>query len=100
MPAYLEVWGEEGRALVALEGDRVTVGRSSSNDVPLREDATASRRHAVLERLAAGWSIADVGSTNGTFVNGELLDRPRPLYAGDEIVIGETRLVYWSERPQ
>ena len=53
-----------------------------------------SRRHAVLERLAAGWSVSDLDSTNGTLVNGEPLRQPRPLYPGDEIEVGDTRLVY------
>jgi len=48
----------------------------------------------VLERLAAGWSVSDLDSTNGTLVNGEPLRQPRPLYPGDEIEVGDTRLVY------
>ena len=48
----------------------------------------------MLERLAAGWSVSDLDSTNGTLVNGEPLRQPRPLYPGDEIEVGDTRLVY------
>lgn len=95
MPAYLEVCREDTTDVVPLEGVRLTVGRGPSNDVDL-DDPTASRRHAVFERLAAGWSIDDVGSLNGTLVNGELLDRSRPLYSGDEILVGDTRLIYHS----
>ena len=93
MPAYLEVTRDGATDVVPLEGVRITVGRGPSNDVDL-DDPTASRRHAVLERLAAGWSIDDVGSLNGTLVNGELLERARPLYSGDEIVVGDTRLIF------
>ena len=94
MEAYLELFGPEGTDRLVLEGDRITIGRDDSNDVVLPEDLTVSRRHAVLERLAAGWSVSDLDSLNGTLVNGEALSQPRPLYSGDEIEIGETRLVY------
>ncbi len=98
MTAYLEVWLPDGRSEVPLEGDLVTVGRSSANDVVL-PDGAVSRRHAALERLAAGWCIHDLGSRNGTYVNGERLERERPLYSGDEIVMGDTVLTYRSRPP-
>jgi pSer/pThr/pTyr-binding forkhead associated (FHA) protein len=92
--AYVEVFGPQGTQRVFLDGDRVSVGRDESNDLVLPDDTTVSRRHAAFERLAAGWCITDLNSTNGTLVNGELLNQPRPLYSGDEIEVGETRLVY------
>lgn len=94
MEAHLEVFGPEGTGRVPLDGDRLTIGRDQSNDIGLPEDLAVSRRHALLERLAAGWSVSDLSSTNGTFVNGQPLSQPRPLYSGDEIEVGETRLVY------
>lgn len=94
MRAYLEVIGPEGAGRVRLGGTRLAVGRDEANDIVLAGDARVSRRHALLEKLAAGWSVADQGSTNGTFVNGQLLTDSRPLYSGDEIALGETRLVY------
>ena len=95
MSPYLEVVFPDRTEMVPLDGQRVTVGRGSSNDVTV-DDATASRRHAVFQRLAAGWSVTDAGSTNGTLVNGSYIDQPQPLFSGDEIVVGETRLVYHS----
>ena len=92
--AHLEVWREGGVETVPLRGGRVTVGRDPANDVAIPDDLTASRRHVVLEELPAGWWLADVGSLNGTFVNGELVEGERPLFPGDEIRVGETRLVY------
>ncbi len=94
MEAHLELFGPERTGRVPLDGDRLTIGRDQSNDVVLPDDLTVSRHHAVLERLAAGWSVSDLNSTNGTFVNGQFLTQPRPLYSGDEIEVGETRLVY------
>ena len=98
MPAYLEVWSDSGAQLVPLETARVTLGRVASNDVPLPWDKKASRLHAVLEELAGGWCVRDLSSRNGTFLNGERVDRDRPLAAGDEIRIGGTRLVFRAER--
>jgi predicted component of type VI protein secretion system len=98
VPAFLEVWSESGAKLVPLETARVTLGRATSNDVPLPWDKKASRLHAVLEHLAAGWCMRDLSSRNGTFLNGERVDRDRPLASGDEIRIGGTRLVFRAER--
>ena len=95
MPPYLEVVFADRTEVVPLDGARLMVGRDSSSDIKV-DDTTASRRHAVLERLAAGWSVSDAGSTNGTLVNGEFIDQPRPLFSGDEILVGETRLIYHS----
>ncbi len=94
MDAYLEMSGPAGTGRIPLEGDRLTIGRDQSNDVVLPDDLTVSRRHAMLEKLAAGWAVSDLDSTNGTFVNGEPLSRPRPLYPGDGTDVGETLLVY------
>ena len=92
---YLEVFRSEGdHVRVDLAGDWVTVGRDESNDIVLTDDPTVSRRHAVFERLAAGWCVSDLNSLNGTLVNGEALGQARPLYSGDEIQVGETRIVY------
>jgi pSer/pThr/pTyr-binding forkhead associated (FHA) protein len=96
MPYFLEIWGSDGAKTVPLEGISVTVGRGETNDVAL-DDPTASRRHAVFERLAAGWSVHDLSSLNGTFVNGEPLHSERPLYPDDQIHVGDTKIVYRSD---
>ena len=77
-----------------LQTDRSTVGKAAENDVPLADDATASHLHAVLERFQAGWCVSDLGSSNGTWVNGERIWASRRLRHGDEIRIGQTRLIF------
>jgi pSer/pThr/pTyr-binding forkhead associated (FHA) protein len=77
-----------------LQADRSTVGKAAENDVPLADDATASHLHAVLERFQAGWCVSDLGSSNGTWVNGERIWASRRLRHGDEIRIGQTRLIF------
>lgn len=92
--AYLEVVGRPGDRRIPLDRDRVTIGKAASNDGALYWDATVSRLHAVIERFASGWCVRDVGSRNGTFVNAERIAGDRVLRPGDEIRLGETRLVF------
>jgi pSer/pThr/pTyr-binding forkhead associated (FHA) protein len=70
----------------------LTFGRSGQNDVPLDGDEFVSARHARFQARRDGAWVEDVGSTNGTFVNGERLTAPRLLQAGDTILVGETEL--------
>jgi hypothetical protein len=81
---------------VVLNGERVIVGRASTADIRLG-DSNVSREHAALEREDSGWSVRDLGSTNGTFVNGEPVQHRR-LRNGDVIVVGVSELVYHEPR--
>ena len=96
MATYLEAWEPGGARFVALAGERSTVGRAETNDI-LLVDRRVSAVHAVLERLGPHWFLRDVGSRNGTWVNGERLVGERILQPGDEIRMGDTRLVYRAE---
>src|SRR5918993_1342677 len=75
-----------------LDSAPVTLGRSSDNDMELGDDEFASAHHARVEPRRDGVWVEDVGSTNGTFVNGMKLDGPRKLTPGDVIRVGETDL--------
>jgi hypothetical protein len=68
-----------------------TLGRDLGSSVVL-EDSFASARHAVLTFRGRGWYVEDLGSTNGTLVNGEPVTGARSLGFGDEVQIGETRM--------
>ena len=91
MADYLEVWAGGRQELVALEGERMTVGRSDTNDVVLA-DERVSRLHAAFERVADEWLVRDLGSRNGTFVDGDRVLATRPVRPGQEIRIGEAAL--------
>ena len=78
----------------SLEADRTTVGKAAENDVALEDDPTASHLHAILERFPAGWCVTDLGSSNGTWVNGERIWSSHRLRNGDEIRVGQTRLMF------
>jgi FHA domain len=91
--SYVEVWGRGGRALRALDSERMTVGTLESNDVVVDADGV-SRVHAVFERFGDAWCVRDLGSRNGTFVNGGRIIGGRALHSGDEIVLGRVRLLF------
>jgi hypothetical protein len=84
---------EEGMAF-DLNSSALTIGRGGQNDVPLEDDEFASARHARFEPRRDGVWVQDRGSTNGTFVNGARLERPRRLTPGDVVRVGETDLRY------
>ena len=96
MPSHLEIWKPSGRELITLSGERVTVGKASTNIVSLKHDSTVSRLHAVLENLGFAWSVRDVGSRNGTYLNGEKISAERVLRSGDELRVGKSRLIFWE----
>ena len=75
-----------------LDSTGVSIGRGNPNDVRLDADEFASAQHARVEPRRDGVWIEDVGSTNGTYVNGVRLSRPRKLAIGDLVRVGETDL--------
>lgn len=96
MQAWLECWTATGRELRPLESGRLTIGRHASSDLPLPDDAEVSRVHAVLEQVGPTWVVRDLGSRNGTRVNGERISGDRVLRTGDEVLVGSSRMVFRS----
>jgi hypothetical protein len=79
-------------------GVRTTIGRSATNTIQLRDDRS-SRNHAELVRTNEGYWLRDLGSTNGTQLNGQLIRQPVTVTAGDRVQVGNTVLqVVASER--
>ncbi|MEM7260638.1 MAG: FHA domain-containing protein [Planctomycetota bacterium] len=95
--AQPELHFEEGVALdpLVLYPGPLLVGRDATCDrvIPHRK---VSKRHAQIERTADGWFITDAGSTNGTFVNGEPCEEPRPLYDGDLVKLGGLHATFYA----
>jgi hypothetical protein len=81
----------EGRM---LDSAPITVGRGPQNDVKLDGDDYASAKHARIEPRRDGVWVEDIGSTNGTYLNGIKLTRARKLTPGDVVRVGETELRY------
>jgi phosphoserine phosphatase RsbU/P len=79
---------------VHLEHDRYRLGRSSTNDLAFPGDQKLSREHLVFERSGEGWTVRDVGSRNGTQLNGAWLTEPQRLSHGDQITAGHLSICY------
>ncbi len=72
----------------------MTFGRAEDNVVPLPDDDYASGHHARVESGLDGTWVVDLGSTNGTYVNGERVNGRRRLHEGDRLQVGDTELEY------
>jgi pSer/pThr/pTyr-binding forkhead associated (FHA) protein len=68
-----------------------TIGRTMENDIPLN-DSFMSSEHAVLQWDGQEWTIEDMNSTNGTFLNGHQIDQPTALDYGDTIQVGRIEM--------
>ncbi|HVY28644.1 MAG TPA: adenylate/guanylate cyclase domain-containing protein [Polyangiaceae bacterium] len=82
----------EGQQVVELR-DHNSLGRHPSNTVQLL-DKIVSKEHCIIERRANGFTLRDLGSLNGTYVNGERVAGERDLRHGDDIALGQTRARY------
>lgn len=87
--------GDGRQRIVALEGERVSVGRGESNDVALSWDGEVSRLHAELERIGGQWTVSDDGlSRNGTFLGSARVGGRARLRDGDLLRFGRTVVAF------
>jgi phosphoserine phosphatase RsbU/P len=94
-PAWLSIHTPDGKvASVTLDRDRYGLGRAESNELCYRGVTGLSREHAVFEREGADWMVHDLGSTNGTLVNGVRIQGRRPLRSGDRVEFGQLAVVF------
>ncbi len=92
MPSLFVIRGEDQGSRFELTGDRITLGRDPTNTVRLR-DGEVSRRHAEIRRSGEEFWLVDLGSSNGTFVNGQRITQHR-LINGDQIQVGRSLLLF------
>jgi predicted component of type VI protein secretion system len=91
--------GPHPEKIFRLSEEEITLGREMQNDLVI-SDPEVSRKHARLRRAETGYTIEDLGSTNGTFVNGARITRAVQLADGDRVSLGETiQLVYQERMP-
>lgn len=91
-PRELVVHPPNGRPqTVPLKSGRVTLGRAEEADVVV-EDVYVSDQHAEVTPDDGGWAVRDLGSTNGTFLNGAKVTQLTQISAGDQIRLGKTRV--------
>jgi pSer/pThr/pTyr-binding forkhead associated (FHA) protein len=88
------------RALLLYNGRRIvvgshgaTIGRSRDCEIVV-DDANVSRRHAELRPRGGAWVLTDLGSTNGTRLDGRRIERPEPLEPGDRIEVGASVITF------
>lgn len=87
--------GQTAGSTFLLDDDVTSAGRNPDSAVFL-DDVTVSRKHAVFERRGDGsWFVRDVGSLNGTYVNGEQVDETK-LASGDEVQVGKFKLTFFA----
>jgi predicted component of type VI protein secretion system len=92
--AYLEFTRDGRQEVVALDASQLTLGRAGDNDLAFPSDGTVSGKHAILERQDEGWTIRDLNSANGTYVNGQRVDGSALLRPGDTVTVGKARLAF------
>ncbi len=95
MPTALLVRDAEEKVVtVPLDRDRFTVGRSSACELAYPDDSGLSRQHVALTRNGDTWQVQDLGSKNGTLLNGKLLDGTAPFVMGDRISAGHLTIEF------
>lgn len=73
--------------------EELEIGRAAEGVGRLAEDVEISRRHARIARSGSGYTVEDLGSRNGTFLNGRRIEKAEMLGVGDEIQVGNTTLI-------
>ncbi len=94
--AWLKPAGVVARSPYPINKEQIIIGRDISSDILLCNDSI-SRRHAEVVRSAEGWRVRDLGSSNGTFVNGQRIDEVL-LAEGDVITLGDVNLTFEGPR--
>ncbi len=94
--APAQLWFEYNgdRSVIRLEADSYRIGRVPSNQLSFPGAEGLSREHLAIERSGAHWVARDLGSTNGSLVNGVRISEPQILRSGDRITAGRVNLVY------
>lgn len=89
---WIDINGD--RSVLKLDAERYRLGRAASNELAFPTMGGLSREHLAIEREDGRWIARDLGSTNGSTVNGERLTEPRILHSGDRIAAGTVTLEF------
>jgi phosphoserine phosphatase RsbU/P len=95
----LQILSPDGNThFIVLEGERISLGRSTSAQLSYPDDNGLSRQHLAIEREGAGederWTLCDLGSKNGTMLNGQKVTGRTSLQPGDRITAGHLIMIY------
>ncbi len=95
LPRPILITGPDGSTHpYMLERERTVLGRSSACELCFAEDIGLSRQHLSFEFSSEGWKIADLGSKNGTLVNGQRITEPHTLSSGDRVSAGHLMIEF------
>jgi phosphoserine phosphatase RsbU/P len=98
LPLNLAITQPDGKTTtVRFDRERISLGRSSDNDLCYPEDSGLSRQHLAFEQEAAGWAVRDLNSKNGTLVNGVKIDSKRLLAPGDSVQASRISILFAPE---
>lgn len=97
-PVLSIIKGPQTGNMFELDGDEISIGRDPANSIFLN-DMTVSRSHAKIVRAQGGMLIQDLGSLNGTWVDGAIINSA-PLHDGSSIQIGTFTLIYHESQPE
>ncbi len=85
----------DGKAItIPFDRDRITLGRSRASDLCYPDEAGLSRQHLALTRVNGEWHVEDLGSKNGTLLNGDRLEKRMPFRVGDRVSAGHLTIEY------
>lgn len=84
---------------MVLEQDRIVLGRSAQCQLSYPDDVGLSRQHLAFTRQDGAWTVEDLGSKNGTLMNGEPLKEPRPFNPGDRVAAGHLTIEFAGATP-
>jgi pSer/pThr/pTyr-binding forkhead associated (FHA) protein len=94
-PKELVIRNIDGKNVtVPLDRDRISLGRSSSNELSYPDDAGLSRQHLALTRTNDEWFVEDLGSKNGTLLNGKRVEQKTRFLLGDRISAGHLTIEF------
>jgi phosphoserine phosphatase RsbU/P len=100
IPTQLIVRDSDGKnVLVPLDRDRITLGRSSACELAYPDDSGLSRQHMAFIRDGGTWEVQDLGSKNGTLLNGKRLDQRTPFHMGDRVMAGHLTIEFAGSDP-
>lgn len=92
-PKLVVTGGPKSGEEFTLEEGEYVVGRSTDNPICIA-DTSVSRKHIMLRQVGSGWTVSDLGSGNGTLVNGEPISDETVLSNGDVIIMGDTEVTF------
>lgn len=97
MASFFVIQGRDRGSRFELEIPLLSIGRDVRNDIRL-QDTEISRRHAELRKTDTGYQVVDLGSSNGTFINGAAISS-HELASGDQLLLGRTMMLYTGGGP-